>query len=362
MDKPEVCFVAQFPPPIHGLSKAVDTLYNSRSNKAFRFKKIDISKNRNILKTVFKLITSQSDIYYLTISQSKFGNLRDLFLLRLIAMKNAKCVVHLHGGYYRQLVEHDLGSWQRKLNYRAMKNVDGAIVLGKSLRYNFEGMVDDSRIFEVKNCVDDEYLMNDRDFDKKLHVIPTMEPQHVLYLSNMIKAKGYLDVLKLAVSSRTSGEFHFDFAGKFFSEAEKQEFSDIVQKEGLQDLVTYHGVVTGAAKRRLLNKGKFFILPTKYPKEGQPISILEAMGNGMVIISTNHAGIPDLVKDGVNGILIDQSWSAALLFDWMRGVDYYKMVKKSRLQVLNDYTETRYVKEMLSVFKSVLGSAGAKSE
>lgn len=47
-----------------------------------------------------------------------------------------------------------------------------------------------------------------------------------------------------------------------------------------------------------------FALPTRYPNEGQPISILEAMGNGMFIITTDHAGIPDIVEDGVNGIVM----------------------------------------------------------
>ena len=34
MSKKEICFIAQFPPPMHGLSKAVETLYNSELNVA----------------------------------------------------------------------------------------------------------------------------------------------------------------------------------------------------------------------------------------------------------------------------------------------------------------------------------------
>lgn len=34
MRKKKICFIAQFPPPMHGLSKAVDTLYNSELNAA----------------------------------------------------------------------------------------------------------------------------------------------------------------------------------------------------------------------------------------------------------------------------------------------------------------------------------------
>ena len=40
--------------------------------------------------------------------------------------------------------------------------------------------------------------------------------------------------------------------------------------------------------------------------EGQPISIIEAMASGNLIISTEHAGIPELVEDKVNGFLVNK--------------------------------------------------------
>ena len=45
----KICFIAQFPPPMHGLSKAVETLYNSNLNfeidsqGEFEFEKVDIT-------------------------------------------------------------------------------------------------------------------------------------------------------------------------------------------------------------------------------------------------------------------------------------------------------------------------------
>ena len=87
--------------------------------------------------------------------------MRDLMILKLLSMQHKKCLVHLHGGYYRQLVDNDLGASQRKSNYNAVKNLAGAIVLGPSLKRIFEGMIDDRRIITVPNCVDDEFLMSD---------------------------------------------------------------------------------------------------------------------------------------------------------------------------------------------------------
>ena len=77
MSKRKICFIAQFPPPIHGLSKAVETLYNSELNAAmnpageFEFEKVDITNNRNFLKNLLKINKSKADLFYFTISQTK---------------------------------------------------------------------------------------------------------------------------------------------------------------------------------------------------------------------------------------------------------------------------------------------------
>ena len=71
--------------------------------------------------------------------------------------------------------------------------------------------------------------------------------------------------------------FHFDFAGKFFEDSEKEYFESYVKKNKLEDYVTYHGIVGGEKKKNLLKECYIFALPTRYPNEGQPISILEAM-------------------------------------------------------------------------------------
>ena len=60
------------------------------------------------------------------------------------------------------------------------------------------------------------------------------------------------------------------------------------------DNTEYLGVVSGKLKTELLSWGNVFCLPTYYSMEGQPISIIEAMGFGNFIVTTNHAGIPDI--------------------------------------------------------------------
>jgi len=350
-----ICFIAQFPPPIHGLSKAVDTLFNSRLASEYDFEKVDITNNKKFLTNLIKISKSSADIFYFTISQTKGGNMRDLMILKLLSMQHKKCLVHLHGGYYRQLVDNDLGASQRKSNYNAVKKLAGAIVLGPSLKSIFEGMIDDSRIITVPNCVDDEFLMSDDEFENKIASFNDRKIKHVLYLSNFIRSKGYPEVLKMAkeendrVRSGEDRRFHFDFAGAFFEKAEEDYFFGFIKDNQLEDYVTYHGIVGGGKKAELLKNSDIFVLLSRYPKEGQPISILEAMGNGMMIVTTDHAGIPDIVGEG-NIICRSE--------DDYQKIDLNKLStdieRLNRETVKRLYKQENYISNMDRVFKEVL--------
>lgn len=355
--KKKICFIAQFPPPIHGLSKAVDTLYNSELKDEFEFEKIDITNNKKIIKNIISIFKSDADLFYFTISQTKGGNLRDLVILKLLEKQNKKCLIHLHGGYYRELVDKDLPNWQKKANYKAIKKLAGTIVLGESLKYIFKGMIDEEKIFVVPNCVDDEFLLNEKEFDKKIENVQSKDIRDVLYLSNFIKEKGYEYVLELAKLEKENfdktGEkkFHFNFAGRFFNPKDEKEFFDYINKNNLKDFVTYYGVVNGDKKRELLKKSDIFILLTTYPKEGQPISILEAMGNGMVIITTNHAGIPDIVEDNINGIIINKD--KIIINEVYENINNIKFeeVLKNNYKNVKKYLQTNHINNMKKIFE-----------
>ena len=98
----KICFIAQFPPPMHGLSKAVETLYNSNLNseidphRKFKFEKVDITNNKKFIKNLLKISLSKADLFYFTISQTKGGNLRDLVIFKLLVLQQKKSVSYTH--------------------------------------------------------------------------------------------------------------------------------------------------------------------------------------------------------------------------------------------------------------------------
>lgn len=357
--KKKVGIIGQFPPPIHGLSKALDTLYNSYLNKEFDFTKIDITNNKKFLNNLLKIMFSKLDLYYLTISQSKFGNIRDLIMIKLIQLKKKKIIIHLHGGGFRNILDNEFGNFQKKLNYKVLSKVDAAIVLGDSLRYIFEGIIPEDKIYVVKNCVDNEFLIDSDEFESKIDLLKNKKELQILYLSNFIKEKGYLEVLNIARAFKENNEtkFKFVFAGKFFDKNDEKDFFDFIKFNNLNQIVEYKGIVTGKVKRKLLKESDIFILLTKYKNEGQPISILEAMGNGMLVICTEHAGIPDIVKSDVNGIVIKtEELNVENILKKMILIDneYIQMVaKNNRIDILDNYTEDNYLKELYNIISKV---------
>jgi len=360
MKKMQICLIAQFPPPMHGLSKAVETLYNSNLSNEFEFIKIDITSNKKILKNLIQIWFCKADLFYLTISQTKGGNLRDLLILQVLGQRKKRSLIHLHGGYYRTLVDNDLPIWQKVLNYKVVNKLAGAIVLSESLKTIFQGMIANQKIFVVHNCVDDQFLISDSEFNEKLERVQSKEVLHVLYLSNFIKTKGYPKVLELAKLEKErcdrgeSKQFHFDFAGKFFNEEDRSFFFTYIENNNLQDFVTYHGVVGGQKKLQLLRDSDIFILLTRYPNEGQPISIIEAMGNGMAIVTTDHSGIPDVVKDGINGIVVREKDENSLniyksITNLKENINTIMRTNRNECQRL--YRERRYLDNMAEIFR-----------
>lgn len=352
-----ICIAAQFH-PVNGLSKAVQTLYESRLREKFLFIKIDTAYNKRILRTLWTLLTAMYDIAYITPSQQRSGNLRDLLFLAVVRWRKKPCIVHIHGGYFRQLIDNDIPHWQQRLNYTAIRHLAGGIVLGNSLHHIFEGLLPDEKIFICPNCVDDAFIAPS--VDEKLNALrDANEPLHILYLSNFIETKGYREIVELArmtAERGDGGKFVFHFAGKFFSQKDEAWFTE--HTKDLQN-VKFHGVVSGQAKVDLLRLCHIFALLSRYPNEGQPISILEAMGNGMAIVTTDHAGIPE-IANAENGFACSKrDINLETIYHYLK-VCYADRIKLAAVCLNNyditklRYTERQYVDNMDRIFEQVL--------
>jgi colanic acid/amylovoran biosynthesis glycosyltransferase len=85
----------------------------------------------------------------------------------------------------------------------------------------------------------------------------------------------------------------------------------------LADRVRLHGFASEELKHRLLQKCGVFVQhsmldPETGDEESLPASIQEAMAHGLAVVSTRHAGIPEAVREGETGLLVDEGDAKAM--------------------------------------------------
>lgn len=90
----------------------------------------------------------------------------------------------------------------------------------------------------------------------------------------------------------------------------RQELEELIEAYGLRDRVRITGWVSGEEVRALLLAARGLVLPSF--AEGLPVVIMEAMALARPVISTQIAGIPELVRSGQDGWLVPAGDCAAL--------------------------------------------------
>lgn len=107
----------------------------------------------------------------------------------------------------------------------------------------------------------------------------------------------FIKLLKIAKNV----ELHL--IGEWYSKDLKKQLEDEIEKSNLTKYFFFHGLQHNESKWKLFGQMSIYIHLTKL--DGQPLSILEAMGCGMPIISTKVGAIPETVIENFNGFLLN---------------------------------------------------------
>ena len=85
------------------------------------------------------------------------------------------------------------------------------------------------------------------------------------------------------------------------------ELRELANALGVGKKIRFSGSQNSDYVKHALARADTFLLPSVTARngdmEGIPVSLMEAMAKGVIVISTIHSGIPELIKDGVNGLL-----------------------------------------------------------
>lgn len=94
--------------------------------------------------------------------------------------------------------------------------------------------------------------------------------------------------------------------------------------------------------------------------EGLPMVLLEAMASGVVVIATPDGSIPEVIKNGWNGILVEKSSPQSLAealyraLEMKRNGDLFRMAKNAHLNVNNTYSLTNQVLMLEKIYADIV--------
>ncbi len=293
-----------------------------------------------------------ADAVYLTLSQSIAGNLKDLAFLFLT--RGRPQIVHLHGSGIGRLVFSK--PLLKMLNRRAYRRVKKIIVLSDSLASNFEGIALRRKIISVANGVPRDLFIGTSGMAEKHE---NSDVVNFLFMSNLIRGKGYEELRNAGFMLNSKGlaqKYSLTFVGNFGDEQHERDFVASISDTANME---YRGFAWGEDKRRLLMQSHVFALPSSYPYEGQPISILEAYAAGCAVITSRQGGIPDIFSDGVNGFEVEPRSVESIAEAMERTISEPELRRKisltNRATADQHFTLERYIDGMNQAFAEVVG-------
>lgn len=313
MNKHHILFITPLPPPVHGSAMVSKYIKDSRIiGEEFECDFVNLSTSRRmdeigkggvkkLLRFVgsffllfYKLVIHRYDLCYLAITCHGMGFLKDAPFVLLCKLFGRKVVIHQHNKGMQGCVDKWPYRWLLPLVY---KNTT-VILLSWYLYPDIEKVVRKEQVVICPNGIPE--IPGTMAKIKRRN-----EVTQLFFLSNLIESKGVYVLLDACKILKDKGySFGCNFVGGESKGINRELFEEEVCLRGLADVVSYSGPKYGEEKNEYWKTSDVFVQPTF--NDCFPLTLVEAMQQGLPIISTNEGGIPDIVKDGVNGFVCER--------------------------------------------------------
>ena len=133
-------------------------------------------------------------------------------------------------------------------------------------------------------------------------------PVELLTVGRLIEKKGVAYALRAVAGLAEAGlPCRYRIVG---DGPQRQDLERLRDELGLQDRVQFLGWREQQSVIGLMQDCDILLAPSvtaeNGDQEGIPVTLMEAMASGMLVASTWHSGIPELVEDGVSGRLVPE--------------------------------------------------------
>jgi glycosyltransferase involved in cell wall biosynthesis len=275
-----------------------------------------------------------------TSSRASFWR-KSLFLWPAILLRRP-VILHLHSGRFALFYDEECGPIKKALIRALFNRCARVIVLSETWQKWVQGMCNNKQVIAIYNPV----------------TLPKPEPWAgrlpgvVLCLGRLGRPKGSYDlVTALSALPSVLNPVELQLGG----DGELDQVKAYARQLGVGESVKLLGWVVGPDKKKAFDAASVYALPSY--NEGLPMSVLEAMANGLPVITTPVGGIPEAVTNGIEGFLVepgDVAGLASALQSLLRNTELAeRMGNAARKKVETTFSAQAVVPQLERVYESL---------
>lgn len=351
--KKKICMIVQNPMVKGGIAAVVNGYRDSQLEKDFDIIYVESYQDGGKLGKFFKairgyihyikvLIIDKPDLVHI---HSSFGPsfYRKIPFINIAHWFGKPIINHIHGSDFDTFY-FKASNKKKKLIEKMYLKCSAIIALSDAGMEQISKIVSTQKIVIIENF-------------SLVHMDALLERQKrssnntVLYLGEIGKRKGCYDIPSVVEEvAKKIPDVRFILGGA----GEVEKIKKLLNDKGMQKYVEFPGWVRGDQKDRLLREADVFLLPSY--NEGMPMSILDAMGYGLPIVSTNVGGISKIVHDGNNGYLCQAGDIIGLseaIIELLQDVELLKTFGERSCSIANEYSLDTHLMRLKSLYNNM---------
>lgn len=245
-----------------------------------------------------RITVTRPRIFHLTSSYDRAWP-RDTGFLAAARLCGAKTILNLHGGDFERFYNQAGAKGQRSI-IRTLRSCS-LIVPITSQTVDFLLSLGLVNVRAIPNCIDIRPRRS-REWQKQL--------DRWLYVGWVMRSKGLLELL---AALRATPRARLTLVGPPVPEQgidSAEILAGAAREPALRGRLFHIPALTGEGVRAAFDEHDLFVFPSH--REGLPYAVLEAMEAGLPVIASNVGAIPEMIRDGLDGVIVPAHDEVAL--------------------------------------------------